>query len=89
MINEFDNTQKINENKIICSICNKSKGKIYDNKFYFCGECNKNLCPLCKVIHNKEHNTLDYENKNNICNKHNEQYILFCNKCKENIMHAM
>ena len=55
-MNEFDNTQNINENLIICNICNNSnKGKTYNNKFYICGTCNKKICPLCKDSHNKEH----------------------------------
>ena len=86
LLNEFENSQNINENKIICNICsNNNKGKTYNNQFYICGTCNKNMCPLCKDNHNKEHKIIDYDNKNYICNKHNEQYILYCEKCKENL----
>ena len=28
---------------------------------------------------------IDYDNKNYICNKHNEQNISYCDKCKENL----
>ena len=73
LLNEFENSQNINENKIICNICsNNNKGKTYNNQFYICGTCNKNICPLCKEKHNKEHKILDYDNKNYICNKHND-----------------
>ena len=61
----------------MCNICsNNNKGKTYNNQFYICGTCNKNMCPLCKDNHNKEYKIIDYDNKNYLCNKHNEQYIL-------------
>ena len=86
LINEFEDTQNINENKIKCDICNNNKGKTYDNKFYICGECNKKICPLCKEKHNKEHKIIiDYDNKNYYCKKHNETYISYCDICKENL----
>ena len=28
---------------------------------------------------------MDYENKNYICNKHNEAYISYCEVCNENL----
>ncbi len=85
-LNEFENKQNINENKIICNICNnKNKGKTYNNKFYRCGICNINICPLCKDNHNKEHKIIDYDEKNYKCNKHNEQYISYCEECKNNL----
>ena len=56
LLNESENTQNINENKIICDICkNNNKGKTYDNEFYICSTCNTNICPLCQSKHNKEH----------------------------------
>ena len=67
-IQEFDNTQNINESKIICDICkNNNKGKTYNNIFYICATCNINICPLCKDKHNKEHILIDYDNKNYLC----------------------
>ena len=56
-IKEFENGQKINESKIICEICNDiNKGDAYNNEFYRCITCNKNICPLCKSKHNKDNN---------------------------------
>ena len=85
-MDEYENTQKIDENKIICKICKiNNKSKSYNNKFYVCGTCEKEICLLCKEKHNKDHIIMDYENKNYICNKHNEVYSAYCEKCKENL----
>ena len=47
--NEYDNTQKIDESKILCKNCNKkNKNESYEHKFYICLSCKQNLCPLCK-----------------------------------------
>ena len=51
-LNEFENTQKININKIICDICNiNNKGITHNNEFYICNTCNINICPVCKIKH--------------------------------------
>jgi len=53
----FENTQKIDISKIICNIYNKNnKSKTYNNKFYMCNICKINICPLCKLKHDKNHN---------------------------------
>ena len=44
-----------------------------------------NICPLCKDSYNKEHILIDYDIKNYICHKHNEQFISYCDICKENL----
>jgi len=48
---------------------------------YICYECKKNLCPLCKFIHDKLHSIINYDNKNYICNKHNEIFVQYCQAC--------
>ena len=78
----FEETQKIDLNKIICEICNNNKGHTHNNEFYKCNTCNKNICPLCKSIHDKNHIIIDYDNKNYICNKHNEFFVKYCKDCK-------
>ena len=85
LLNEFDNTQKINESKIICNNCNKNISKIYNNELYICCECKINLCPLCKLKHNKGHKLIEYNNKNYICNNHGESFISYCKNCNNNL----
>ena len=84
--NVFENTQYIDESKVICQICKiANKSQTYENKFFICTTCQINICPLCKNKHDKTHNILDYEHKYFICNKHNESYISFCQDCKKDI----
>ena len=83
LINEFENSQYIDESKIICNICKENnKYKSYNKIFYRCNKCKINICPLCKIKH--EHNIIEYELKNYICDIHNEKYIAYCKECKNN-----
>ena len=88
-INQFQLTQMIDITEIKCQICNdeqKNKGETHNNEFYICFNCNKNICPLCKLSHDKSHNVVKYDEKNYFCNKHqNEKYVKFCNNCKLNV----
>ena len=83
---KYKETQKINLNDIICNICNNNnKGNTHNNEFYYCNNCNKNICPLCKSIHDKNHIIINYDDKNYICNKHNDSFSAYCKDCKENL----
>ena len=83
---DFNQSQLIDESKIICDICkNNNKGNTLNNIFYICNECNKNMCPLCKVTHDNKHTIIDYDQKYYKCPKHNENYTHYCNDCKINI----
>ena len=85
-IDEFLESQQIDESKIICEICNKNnKYESFEKKFYKCCTCNKNLCTLCKSKHAKEHLIMNYDDNNYICNKHNEPYSTYCKTCKINM----
>ena len=85
-LDEFNNTQFINESKIICDICAKmNKNKSYNSEFYKCLECNKYLCPFCKASHDNTHSIINYDKKNFICNIHNFPYSLFCCDCNNNL----
>ena len=85
LFDEFENTQKINESEIKCGNCNNNKSNVYNNEFYKCHQCGINICPICKSIHDKTHNIINYDKKNYICEIHNEKYISFCKNCKKNI----
>ena len=86
LIDEYENSQKMDQSKIICNNCKiKNKSNTYKNELFKCNSCNINLCPLCKSIHNKEHYIINYDQKNYLCNIHNENYISYCKTCKINI----
>ena len=54
VLNKFEETQKVDESKIICNICkNNNKQNSHNKIFYYCLECKINLCLLCKESHNK------------------------------------
>ena len=64
LLNEYEETQKINISNIICNICKeRNKGNTHNNEFYKCIDCNINICPLCKTNHNNGHNIINYDTK--------------------------
>ena len=81
----FEKSQQIDLQKIKCDNCDNNRSKVFQNSFYKCLSCKKNLCPLCKEIHNKEHDIIEYIKKYYICNIHNEIFVSYCNKCKDNL----
>ena len=86
LINDFEKTQKINESKIICENCNQvNKSTSYNNIFFICFQCKKNLCQLCRSIHDKSHDIIDYDDKFFICDLHYESYFSYCESCKKDI----
>ena len=86
LLDEFENTQIIDNKKIICEICKKKiKLNTFMNTFYKCCECEKNICVLCKLKHDRSHKIINYDDKLYICNKHYENYYSYCQKCKINL----
>ena len=86
LLEEYENTQKIDISEIKYNICNiNNKSNTFNNEFYVCNTCKKNICPLCKSIHDKNHNIINYEQKEYICEIHNEYYVKYCNTCSINI----
>jgi len=84
-INEFINTQYINESLIFCGECKISKAKVFKNEFYFCS-CGLALCPSCQINHRKKkHIVYNYEKKNYWCAEHNENFTSYCLDCKYNL----
>ena len=45
-------------------------------------KCNKNLCPLCKSHHDNTHDITNYDFRNSICSKKNNEFIKYCEGCK-------
>ena len=85
-IKDFPNTQKINISNIICEKCrNNNKGNSANHEFYKCLTCKQNLCILCRSNHVLNHKIINYDQKNYICQKHNEAFIKYCKGCKKNI----
>ena len=85
-LNEFEQTQYIDESKIQCDVCKqKNKSEVFDNLFYICNTCNKKICPLCQSKHDKKHRIINYSQKNYMCPLHNELFISYCKGCKKNI----
>ena len=82
---QFKKTQEIDISKIQCNICKTAKSNTCNNIFYRCYSCDKNLCILCYSKHNKDHEIINYNQKNYICKIHAHPYTLYCNTCKKNI----
>ena len=83
-LEEYEQTQKIDERQIKCENCkneNRNKNESYNNIFFICLTCKKNLCPVCRTSHEKTHNIINYDHKNYICEKHNNSYISYCKNC--------
>jgi len=86
LINNFENSQNINEAKIKCQICNQvNKSSSYQNIFFICLDCKKNLCQICKTTHDKNHNIINYDEKFCTCYFHYEPYYSYCINCKKDL----
>ena len=57
LLNEFEKMQDKFDKEIKCEICSRYKNNMYNNAFYKCLICKKNICPLCKSNHDKTHKT--------------------------------
>ena len=81
-VNEFIKNLYNDESNIECHECGNTKN-LY-NKFFKCS-CGKNICPLCKIFHDKVHNIIEYDKRFNLCIHHNIEFISYCEKCKINL----
>ena len=83
---DFIDTQNIDLKKIKCDECKeRNKYDSFNNVFYKCFTCNKNLCPICKSIHNSAHQVSNYDKINSICIAHFESFNSYCRNCKNNL----
>ena len=86
-LKDYEKSQTINQEDIKCDLCYiKNKSNTPNNEFYFCNTCSKSICPSCKSTHDENHIIINYEDKNYLCRKHNnEQFFKYCETCKEDI----
>ena len=85
-LKEFEKTQYINQSTIICDICKeRNKSESFDNKFFICFDCKKNLCLICKDKHEKEHLIFDYDDRIFYCQDHSDGYICYCCDCRKDL----
>ena len=86
LLHEHREKQRIDLSKIICSTCKENnKGSTFNNIFFRCNSCKINLCPLCKNNHDKNHNIINYDEKDYNCDIDNEKISSYCNTCEKNI----
>ena len=100
-MNDFINTQYIDESKIICNECKKTEkdlnnlNEIEINKLLLCS-CGKIICQKCYQLHNEEkekyqeenskiHFSIEYRDKYFFCLDHNMIYTRYCHNCRKNI----
>ena len=86
LFKDFLETQNVDLKKIICDNCKeKNKNDSFNHEFYKCVTCNKNLCVLCKSVHEKDHKIFDYDKRYSLCKFHSEFYYSYCKECNLNL----
>lgn len=86
-VKDFPDTQKVNNSKIECSEChNKNKGSSPYEEFFICKDCSyKIICSSCKPKHEQNHKIINYDQRDFICEDHNNPFIKYCTHCNKNI----
>ena len=85
-LHEFLKTQMIDQKLIQCSFCSKTKSDSLNEQFYFCFECQKIFCSLCKSKHQEHKNIVDYSVRHFRCPHHQGQcFVEYCNECRKNL----
>ena len=86
LLDEIEENQTIDLTQIKCGKCTVySKAFTFGNEFYRCNTCKINLCPVCEITHDKNHNIINYDRKNYVCEEHKRSYHSFCKNCKKNM----
>jgi len=85
LLSQFNELQTEDISQILCGICKKSKSQTFENKMSFCFDCKINICNLCISIHDNNHNIIEYEKKNYICENDGEHFTSYCQTCKKNL----
>ena len=85
-LQDYNSSQIIDQTKIKCFKCSHSKADTYQNKFYYCFECDNNFCPMCQSLHKEHKNIVDYSLKYFRCSQHpGKEFISYCITCKKNL----
>ena len=85
-LQEYNNTQIIDESEIKCSNCPNSLANSDVNNFYYCFECKKNFCSKCKPSHSNHKNIVDFSEKDFRCPQHpGKDFASYCLNCKKNL----
>ena len=66
-----------------CDICGNNES-LYGEPLDLCS-CGKKICPLCLLIHDPTHNSINFKDKYSSCVLHKLPFIIFCFKCNKNI----
>ena len=86
LISGFDTQQNIDLKAIKCDICKiKDKDSSNNKMFYKCFKCNMNICPQCKIGHDRTHKIIDYDDKDFNCIAHIQPFKSYCKNCNENL----
>lgn len=77
----------MNNSKIECFEChNKNKGSSPYEEFFICKDCSyKIICSSCKPKHEQNHKIINYDQRDFICEDHNNPFIKYCTHCNKNI----
>ena len=86
LFDEIEESQLIDFTQIKCEKCKiYSRAYTYQNEFYRCNTCKINLCPICEMKHDKNHQIINYDRRNYVCDDHKRSYHSFCKNCKKNM----
>ena len=67
-----------------CGICKKKREKD-NNEFYYCYDCQKDLCNICyETCKKSKHKAIKVIEKKNKCPNHPNNFTHFCIDCQEN-----
>ena len=92
ILDEYENSQRIDYKQISCHKCKRSLSKYLDD-FYKCFNCSQLVgsayyyCKRCTEEHIKlkSHKAIKYDEKFYYCRDHFNKYISYCKKCQINL----
>ena len=80
---EFAEKKNNNYNLEKCDKCGNYEN-LYGISLDICS-CEKKICPLCKLIHDPNHYSINFSERFKFCSKHTLPFITYCHKCNINI----